>query len=60
MCMNLTFVLRQLLPPTTLFLPLLDRLPIRKRCCTHKDHAPAWLGTHLLILLGVVLVFGTP
>ena len=42
-----------------IFVPLLDRLPIRNRHSRNEDQEPSWLGFHLLILLSAVLVFGS-
>jgi hypothetical protein len=58
MCMIVTLVLRQLLPPTTLFLPLLDRLTLASSDTSNvsEAHASTWVGFRLLILLSVVLV----
>lgn len=54
---NLTSVLPQLLPPTTLFLPLLDRLTFAS-LLSQSPRSLARVGFRLLILLGVALVFG--
>ena len=58
MCMIVTSVLQQLLPPTTLFLPLLDRLTLASSATSYaaEAHASTWVGFRLLILLSVVLV----
>ena len=56
MCMNLTSVLQQLFPPTTLFLPLLDRLTLAS-LLSQSPRSLARVGFRLLILLGVALVF---
>ena len=57
MCMNLTFVLRQLLPLTILFLTLLDRLTFAS-LLSQSPRSLAWVGFHLLTVLSIVLVFG--
>ena len=57
MCMNLTSDVRQLFPPTTLFLPLLDRLTLAS-LLSQSPGSLSRVGFRLLILLGVVLVNG--
>ena len=57
MCMNLTSVLPQLFPPTILFLTLLDRLTLAS-LLSQSPRSLAWVGFHLLTVLGIVLVFG--
>ena len=51
-----TSVLQQLFPPTTLFLPLLDRLTLAS-LLSQSPRSLARVGFRLLILLSVVLVY---
>lgn len=57
MCMNLTSDVRQLFPPTILFLTLLDRLTLAS-LLSQSPRSLAWVGFHLLTVPSIVLVFG--